>query len=81
MSTKECYVAVFKALLGMGFSVRTDTLGKKLSYLSIVIGSMSIFWLWEAMLITYFAIPSKSLPFNNLKEFLTKSDKKVFPIS
>ena len=36
-----------------------------------------LYWLWEAQLISYFSFPSKKLPFNNLAEFLEKSDNKV----
>jgi hypothetical protein len=38
---------------------------------------MVLFWLWRAVLICYFSDPKISIPFNNLEELLTKSDKKV----
>ena len=38
---------------------------------------MLLFWLWDAQLINYFTVPLQKLPFNNLEEFLAKSNKKV----
>ena len=71
------YLMVYKSLLMLGSNIRLDTLSKRISYLSILVGGMLLYWLWEAQLISYFSFPSKRLPFNNLEEFLTKSDKKV----
>ena len=45
--------------------------------MSVVFGGMLIFWLWGAQLKSYFAIPLKTLPFENLEEFLTNTNKKV----
>lgn len=61
----------------MDNNIKTLTLSKRISYLSIVIGAMLVYWWWEAMLITYFSFPLTTLPFNNLEELITKSDKKV----
>ena len=44
---------------------------------TVAIGAMFIFWIWEAELIAYFVIPVKVFPFNTLEEFLSKTDKKV----
>ena len=71
------YVVVYKAVLLLGANIRTDTLSKRISYLSVLACGMLLYWLWEAQLISYFSFPSKGLPFNNLEEFLAKSDKKV----
>ena len=77
-SLSDGYLMVYKSLLLLGSNIRTDTLSKRISFLSVMIGGMLLYWLWEAQLISYFSFPSKQLPFNNLEEFLTKSDKKVF---
>ena len=61
----------------LGGDMRNNTLRSRLSCISILIGGMLLWWMWEAMMISYFAIPSKVLPFNTLEEFLTKSNKKV----
>ena len=74
------YVVIYKSLLMLGSTIRTDTMSKRISYLSVLVCAMLLYWLWEAQLISYFSFPSKRLPFNNLEEFLTKSDKKVFQI-
>ena len=73
----DCYVTLHKSLLGLDYYIKTITWAKRISYLSIVIGAMLIYWWWEAMLITYFSFPLITLPFNNIEELLTKSDKKV----
>ena len=61
----------------LGTNVRTDSLNKKISFLTILFAGIILYWLWEAQLISYFSFPSKKLPFNNLAEFLEKSDNKV----
>ena len=61
----------------LGGDMRNNTLRSRLSCISILIGGMLLWWMWEAMMISYFAIPSKVFPFNTLEEFLTKSNKKV----
>ena len=71
------FVIVYTSLLLLGSDIRTDTLSKRISYLSVLVCGMLFFWLWEADLISYFSFPSKRLPFNNLEEFLTYSDTKV----
>ena len=71
------FVIVYTSLLLLGADIRTDTLSKRISYLSVLVCGMLFFWLWEADLISYFSFPSKRLPFNNLEEFLTYSDTKV----
>ena len=71
------YVMVYKSLLLLGSNIRTDTISKRISYLSVMVGGMLLYWLWEAQLISYFSFPSRRLPFNNLEEFLANSDKKV----
>ena len=63
----------------LGVTENIDTVRKRIVYFSIFFGGMMLFWLWEAMLISYFSFPIKSLPFKNLKEFVSKSDKKVLP--
>ena len=38
---------------------------------------MVLYWLWEAMLISYFSLANMILEFNNLEELLLKSKSKV----
>ena len=73
----EGYVLVYKCLLMLGSNIRTDTLSKRIGYLSVLIAGVLLYWLWEAQLISYFSFPSKTLPFHNLEQFLTNTDKKV----
>ena len=73
----DCYVIVYKSILMLGGVDRYNTLSRRISYLTILAAGMLLYWLWEALMISYFAYPSKSLPFYTLEEFLTKSDKKV----
>ena len=73
----DSFAVLFKSLLMLGVNEKIDTIRKRIVYFSIFFGGMMLFWLWEAMLISYFSFPIKSLPFNSLKEFVSKSDKKV----
>ena len=73
----ESYVILYKSILMLGANVRTDSFHKRISFLTIMFAGILLYWLWEAQLISYFSFPSKSLPFNNLAEFLEKSDNKV----
>lgn len=73
----ECYVILYKSILMLGSNVRVDSLHKRISFLSMLFAGLLLYWLWEAQLISYFSFPVKSLPFNNMEEFLEKSDDKV----
>ena len=73
----DSFAVLFKSLLMLGVNEKIDTIRKRIVYFSIFFGGMMLFWLWEAMLISYFSFPIKSLPFNSLEEFVSKSDKKV----
>ena len=66
-----------KALLLKNANVRSNVLSMRISHLSVVIGGMFLFWFWGAQLKSYLTSPLKTLPFQNLEEFLTKSNKKV----
>ena len=76
-SLSNCYGFLFKSLMMMGWSDTPLSVRKRIAFLSIVVGSMVLYYLWEAMLISYFQTPKFSIPFNSLEEFLSKSDKKV----
>ena len=73
----DSFAILFKSMLMLGVNDNIDTIRKRIVYFSIFFGGMMLFWLWEAMLISYFSFPIKSLPFNSLKQFVSKSDKKV----
>ena len=70
-------LTLLKALFLKNANVRSNILSKKISHLSVVFGGMVIFWFWGSQLKSYFALPLKTLPFHNLEEFVTKSNKKV----
>lgn len=71
------YALVYKCVLMLGSNIRTDTISKKIGYLSVLIAGVLLYWLWEAQLISYFSFPMKTLPFHNLEQFLERTDKKV----
>ena len=73
----ECYIHLFKSLLRLDANLKVVGLSMKMSHLTVVLAGMMFYWLWEAQLISYFSFPLKTLPFKNLEEFLSKSDKKV----
>ena len=61
----------------LGWSSTPPKTRKRITFLSVVFASMLFYYLWEAMLISYFSTPTQFQPFNSLEEFLSKSDKKV----
>ena len=73
----DCYCIIYRSVIMYGWNSAPDGFRKRLTFLSILTGGMILYWYWEAMLITYFSVPTTVLPFNSLEEFLTKSDKKV----
>ena len=76
-SLSTCYCIVYRSLLMLGWNTTPETLRKRITFLFVLTGGMVFYWLWEAMLISYFSSPTTFLPFNSLEGFLTKSDKKV----
>ena len=65
----------------LGSSSTPRKMRKQIAFISVVIMSMLFYYLWEAMLISYFSTPFKFQPFNSLEEFLLKTDKKVSILS
>ena len=80
-SLTNSYVLVYKSLLMLGSSSTPRKMRKQIAFISVVIMSMLFYYLWEAMLISYFSTPFKFQPFNSLEEFLLKTDKKVSVLS
>ena len=60
-----------------GTNIVTDSSRKRMTSILIMVAGMIIYWLWEANLISSFAIPAKTLPYNNMEEFLKQSNHKV----
>ena len=76
-SLANCYCIVYKSLLMMGWGNNPRRARFRIVFLTIVLSSMIVYYLWEAMLISYFQTPKTVIPFSSLEEFLSKSDKKV----
>ena len=49
----------------------------RLIFYSVMLGGSLIFWHWEAMLISFLAVRTTVLPFNNIEELVSKTDFKV----
>ena len=64
-----------------GWNKTPKTFRKRLSFLSVVVAGMIIYWLWEAMLISYFSHPHIVLPFNSMEELVTGTKFKVIQMS
>ena len=73
----EVYLTLYKSLIRLDANLKLFVVSKRISHYSVVVGGMLLFWLWEAQLINYFTFPLNKLPFQNLEEFLSDSDKKV----
>ena len=54
-----------------------ETTRKRIVFLTALTMGMVLYWLWEAMLISYFSAAKLTLPFNNLEELLLQSDSQV----
>jgi hypothetical protein len=65
------------SLLMLSSNMRNRTGGAKLLLIAITLSGMFLYWSWECMLISYFSVPLRAMPFNTLEEFLTKTNKKV----
>jgi hypothetical protein len=65
----------------LGWNKTPKTFRKRLTFLSVTVAAMLMYWLWEAMLISYFSFPHIVLPFNSMEELVTKSKFKVLQIS
>ena len=76
-SLSDSYGIVYRSLLKMGLSNTPKNLRKRIAFFSVLFGGMVTYYLWEAMLISYFSSPKTSLPFDSLQGFLSHSDKKV----
>ena len=68
---------MYRSLLGLRLSTAPKSQRHRLAFASLLISGMWLFWLWRAVLISYFAEPKILLPFHNFEELLYRSDKKV----
>ena len=73
----DCYSLMYRSLLMLGTNEVVGTLRKQIVFFIILITGMYIYLIWEAMLISYFTLPTRLFPFNSWEEFLTKTDTKV----
>ena len=73
----EVCLTLYKSLIRLDANLKLYVLSKRISHYSVVVGGMLLFWLWEAQLINYFTFPLNKLPFHDLDEFLSESNKKV----
>ena len=76
-SLSDCYSLVYKSLLMLGCSTTPHKGRRRITFLTVMTGSVVLYYLWEAMLISYFSTPKTFLPFNSLEGLLKESDKKV----
>ena len=61
----------------LGYEIRVRSSAMKLQCVSVLLCGMFLYWSWEAILISYFAVPLRTFPFHTLEEFVTNTDKKV----
>ena len=73
----DCFNIVYRSLLLLGCNMAPETTRKRIVFLTALTMGMVLYWLWEAMLISYFSAAKLTLPFNNLEELLIQSDSKV----
>ena len=76
----DCYSLMYRSLLMIGSNEVAGTLRKQIVFFTILITGMYIYLIWEAMLISYFTLPTRLFPFNSWEEFLTKTDNKVIQL-
>ena len=76
----DCYSLMYRSLLMLGANEVAGTLRKQIVFLTILLTGMYIYLIWEAMLISYFTLPTRLFPFNSWEEFLTKTDNKVIQL-
>ena len=62
----------------LGSDLVVNTLRKKIVFLTVCVAGMFLYLIWEAMLISYFTVPTRIFPFNSWEEFLTNTDYKVY---
>ena len=68
---------VYRSLLMLGCDTVPDSFRSRIVFIVVLIMGMVLYWLWEAMLISYFSSANIILEFNNLEELLSKSKTKV----
>ena len=68
---------MYRSLLGLRLSTAPKSQRHRIAFASLLISGMWLFWLWRAVLISYFAEPNIILPFHNFEDLLYRSDKKV----
>ena len=74
----DYYAILIRSVVMMSSNLNTVRNSRRIGYATILLAGMLLYWLWEACLISYFAAPSRNLPFSNLEEFLTNTNKKVY---
>ena len=52
----DSYIIVFKSLILLGSDIKSKSLHKRIGYSCIFLSGMILYWLWEAMLISFLII-------------------------
>ena len=76
-SLGDCYDLMYRSLLMLGSDLQFNTIRKQVVFFTICLTGMFLYLIWEAMLISYFTLPTRLFPFNSWEEILTETDYKV----
>ena len=72
-----CFVFVTKTLIMQGNRIMPSRTSNRIAFASILLGGITMYYLWEAMLISYLAVRKVSLPLRTLNDLSKKSEYKV----
>ena len=68
---------VFQSLIMLGHMSLPDRISNKIAFVSVVIGGMTIYTLWDAELMSFLASRKTILPFENIEELIKTSKYKL----
>ena len=73
-----CIILTLRSLILLGSDETLSTDRKRALGVTVMMGGMVLYWLWESCLTSYFLLPKQNFGFQSVEEFYTNTNKKVY---
>ena len=73
----KCYIYLYSTLTMRGWNTLPSKLPAKIALFSLIFFGTMIFWHWEAMLISYLATKTISLPFKDITGLVENTQSQI----
>ena len=74
----DSYCFLLNSMIMLGNKIMPGSYSNRISFITVMIASILIYYHWEAMVISYLAVRTTQLPIITLQDLVQNSNLKVF---